>query len=248
MTNRLEGSVALVTGATRGIGRAVAERFASEGASLVVCARSGSDALARDLERNGTNIIGRDLDIAQPDAVRDLVERGLETFGGIDVAVCNAGIRSRVPLDELGVEEWHHVLDTNLLGTFFTCRAVIGHMRERRAGRIVTISSLAGQVGGTLVDAAYSATKAAIINLTRVLAKELAPAGVTVNCVSPGTIDTPFIGDYDDELRNRLQSLIPLGRLGTAEDVAEAVLYFASPGASWVTGTTLSVSGGQVML
>lgn len=248
MTNRFEGSVALVTGATRGIGRAVAVRFAREGARLVVCARAGSVELARDLERDGAQVLALDLDIAQLDAIQDLVERALARFGGIDIAVCNAGIRSRVPLDELGVEEWHRVLDTNLLGTFFTCRAVIGHMRDRRAGRIVTISSLAGQVGGTLVDAAYSATKAAIINLTKVLAKELAPVGVTVNCVSPGTIDTPFIEDYDDQLRSRLQSLIPLGRLGTAEDVAEAVLYFASPGAAWVTGTTLSVSGGQVIL
>lgn len=247
MTNRFEGTVVLVTGATRGIGRAVVERFAREGARLVVCARSESEALARELERGGTEVLARDLDISQPEALKDLAESALQRFGTIDVAVPNAGIRSRVPLYELDVEEWHRVLDTNLLGTFFTCRAVIDHMRERRSGRIVTISSLAGQVGGTLVDAAYSATKAGIINLTKVLAKELAPVGVTVNCVSPGTIDTPFIGDYDDGLRTQLQSLIPLGRLGTAEDVAEAVLYFASPGAGWVTGTTLSVSGGQVM-
>jgi 3-oxoacyl-[acyl-carrier protein] reductase len=248
MTNSHEGSVVLVTGATRGIGRAVAKRFASEGAKLVVCARSGSGPLARELEREGTDVLARDLDISQPDALLDLAKSALDRFGAIDVAVPNAGIRSRVPLGELDVEEWHRVLDTNLLGTFFTCRAVIEHMRERRSGRIVTISSLAGQIGGTLVDAAYSATKAGIINLTKVLAKELAPAGITVNCVSPGTIDTPFIGDYDDALRSQLRSLIPLGRLGTAEDVAEAVLYFASPGAAWVTGTTLSVSGGQVML
>jgi 3-oxoacyl-[acyl-carrier protein] reductase len=248
MTNSFEGAVVLVTGATRGIGRAVAERFAREGAKLVICARSDSRTLADALARGGSEVLARDLDIAQPDALPDLVRSALERFGRIDIAVANAGIRSRVGLDELGIEEWHRVLDTNLLGTFFTCRAVIGHMRERRSGRIVTISSLAGQVGGTLVDAAYSATKAGIINLTKVLAKDLAPVGVTVNCVSPGTIDTPFIGDYDDELRGQLESLIPLRRLGTADDVAEAVLYYASPGAAWVTGTTLSVSGGQVML
>lgn len=248
MTNSFAGTVVLVTGATRGIGRAVADRFAREGAKLVICARSGSDTVARELARQGTEVLARDLDISQPDALADLVGSALETFGAIDVAVPNAGIRSRVGIDDLGIEEWHRVLDINLLGTFFTCQAVIGPMRERRSGRIVTISSLAGQVGGTLVDAAYSAAKAGIINLTKVLAKELAPVGVTVNCVSPGTIDTPFIGDYNDELRGQLESLIPLRRLGTADDVAEAVLYYASAGAAWVTGTTLSVSGGQVML
>ena len=138
-------------------------------------------------------------------------------------------------------------LGTNLIGTFNTCRAVTARMRARRSGRVVLVSSIAGQVGGTLVNVAYSATKAGIIVMTKALAKELAHVGVTVNCVAPGTIDTPFIADYDNQRRELLSGLIPLGRLGLAEDVAGAVLYLASDDAAWVTGATIDVNGGQVM-
>jgi 3-oxoacyl-[acyl-carrier protein] reductase len=152
-----------------------------------------------------------------------------------------------VPNGELDAAEWERVLGINLIGTFNTVRAVIPHMQEQGSGQIVLVSSIAGQVGGTLVNAAYSATKAGIICMTKVFAKQLAPDGITVNCVAPGTIDTPFIEDYDESRRDLLQGLIPLGRLGIAEDVAGAVLYVASSDAAWVTGATIDVNGGQVM-
>jgi 3-oxoacyl-[acyl-carrier protein] reductase len=186
-------------------------------------------------------------DIADEQDVKSVVQRTLEQLGSLDLLVCNAGVRSTMPNSELNAAEWQRILGTNLIGTFNTCRAAIGPMQARRSGRIILISSIAGQVGGTLVNAAYSATKAGIIVLTKVLAKELAPFGVTVNCVAPGTIDTPFIEDYDDERRELLRNLIPLGRLGLAEDVAGAVLYLASDEAAWVTGATIDVNGGQVM-
>jgi NAD(P)-dependent dehydrogenase (short-subunit alcohol dehydrogenase family) len=251
-TPRLEfaGRVVLVTGAAGGIGTAVSTAFAARGATVVACDRAPLDDTRRDVlaAADGAEIVTEIVDIAVQAQVDDVVERTMGRFGRLDVAVCNAGVRSRVPFANLDGDEWHRVLDTNLLGTFYTCRAAMAHMTAAEQGRIITISSLAGQLGGTLVNAAYSAAKAGIIVLTKVAAKECAPFNVTVNSISPGTIDTPFIADYDDSLRDSLRALIPLGRLGTADDIAGAALYLASDGAAWVTGTTLSVSGGQVML
>jgi 3-oxoacyl-[acyl-carrier protein] reductase len=244
---RFAGKVALVTGASRGIGAAVAIGLAKEGAAVAVCARSDSTEVQEEIGRIGRRGLGMKADIADEQDVKAIVQRTIDELGDIDILVCNAGVRSTTPNSELNAAEWQRVLGTNLIGTFNTCRAATGLMRARRSGRVVLISSIAGQVGGTLVNAAYSATKAGIIVLTKALAKELASFGVTVNCVAPGTIDTPFIEDYDDQHRQLLRELIPLGRLGLAEDVAGAVLYLASDDAAWVTGATIDVNGGQVM-
>jgi 3-oxoacyl-[acyl-carrier protein] reductase len=163
------------------------------------------------------------------------------------VLVSNAGIRSIVPNAKLEENEWHRVLGVNLIGAFNVCQTLVPLVTTSGVGTIVIISSIAGQVGGTLVNVAYSAAKAGLIVMTKALAKELASSGVTVNCIAPGTIDTPFIADYDETRRDQLRGLIPLGRLGSADDVAAAAVYLASPGARWITGATLDVNGGQVM-
>jgi 3-oxoacyl-[acyl-carrier protein] reductase len=244
---RFAGKVALVTGASRGIGAAIAIGLAQEGAAVAVCARSDSTHVQEEICRLGGRGLGMRADVADEQDVKSVVQRTIDELGALDILVCNAGVRSTMPNSELNAAEWQRVLGTNLIGTFNTCRVAIDPMKARRSGRIVLISSIAGQVGGTLVNAAYSATKAGIIVMTKVLAKELAPFGVTVNCVAPGTIDTPFIEDYDDERRDLLRGLIPLGRLGLATDVAGAALYLASGDAAWVTGATIDVNGGQVM-
>jgi 3-oxoacyl-[acyl-carrier protein] reductase len=239
--------VALVTGASRGIGAAVAEHFARKGASVSICARTEPTDLATKLQTDGAPVLSQRADIANEADVARMISTTIGRFGGIDIAVCNAGVRSTVPNMELDAAEWKRVLDINLIGTFNTCRAVMAHMRTHGAGRIIIVSSIAGEVGGTLVNVAYSAAKAGLIVMTKALAKELAADRVTVNCIAAGTIDTPFIEDYDDERRDRLLSLIPLGRLGLPEDIAAAASYFASEHAGWLTGVTLDVNGGQLM-
>jgi NAD(P)-dependent dehydrogenase (short-subunit alcohol dehydrogenase family) len=239
--------VIAVTGGASGIGQTIAVEFARRGANIAVCDRASLEHTTAELRAAGIEALAVPVDVSHRPEVDRFVAAAVERFGRLDVAVCCAGVRSRIPFEALGRDEWHRVMDINLLGTFYTCAAALRPMKESRSGRIVTISSLAGQVGGTLVNVAYSATKAGIIALTKVAAKEAAPFNVTVNSIAPGTIDTPFIGDYDESLRERLQSLIPLGRLGRAEDVAGAALFLASDFADWITGTTVSVSGGQVM-
>jgi 3-oxoacyl-[acyl-carrier protein] reductase len=239
--------VIAVTGAASGIGQTIAVEFARRGGIVAICDRAPLEQTKTKLRAPDTEPLAMPVDVSRRHEVDQFIAAAVKRFGRLDIAVCCAGVRSRVPFEALDRDEWHRVIDINLLGTFYTCTAALGPMKQARSGRIVTISSLAGQVGGTLVNVAYSATKAGIIALTKVAAKEAAPFNVTVNSIAPGTIDTPFIADYDEALRERLLSLIPLGRLGCAEDVAGAALYLASDFAAWVTGTTLSVSGGQVM-
>jgi 3-oxoacyl-[acyl-carrier protein] reductase len=239
--------VALVTGASRGIGAVVAEELARRGAAVSICARREPRELGAELRTDGAAVLTHKADIGNEDDVQRIVAETVREFGRIDIAVCNAGVRSTVPNADLDAAEWKRVLDNNLIGTFNTCRAAMQEMRTRGSGRIVIVSSIAGQVGGTLVNVAYSAAKAGLIVMTKALANELAPDRVTVNCIAAGTIDTPFIEDYNDARRERLLSLIPLGRMGLAEDIAAAALYLASERAGWLTGVTLDVNGGQFM-
>lgn len=231
--------VAIVAGARpRSIGEAATRALEAAGYAVATCARH-TEGLP--------GLFVRAVDVSDRRSAVAFVDEVTNTAGRLDALVFSAGVRSVVPNRELDDTEWQRVLSINLVGAFNLCYRAAQVMAEQGRGRIVIVSSIAGQVGGTMVNAAYSASKGGLIALTKALAKEFAGSGVTVNCVAPGTIDTPFIGDYDGAERERLRTLIPLGRLGSADDVASAIAYLCTRDAGWITGATIDVNGGQVV-
>mgnify|MGYP006276059481 FL=1 len=244
----LQGSVALVTGASRGIGRAVAQALAAEGAKVVVnYARSGTAAeeLVSQIAADGGSAIALQADVSKADEVEKLISSVLETFGRIDILVNNAGITRDTLLLRMKPEDWQAVIDLNLTGVFLCTRAVAKTMLKQRAGRIINIASVAGQMGNP-GQANYSAAKAGVIGFTKTVAKEMAPRGVTVNAVAPGFIET----DMTSELPNTddILKFIPLGRFGKPEDIAGMVRFLAAdPAAAYITGQVFNVDGGMVM-
>jgi NAD(P)-dependent dehydrogenase (short-subunit alcohol dehydrogenase family) len=184
------------------------------------------------------------VDVSRQPDVEAMVQQVCERYGGVDILVNNAGIRPTRPVLEMSAADWERVLAVNLSGTFYCCRAVAPHMVERRWGRIVSISSLAAQQGSTGGHSHYAASKAGIVGFSRSLARELAPSGITVNVVSPGWIDTEGWEGQLDGHRDEYAARVPLGRLGTPEDVAHAVAFLASDEAAYITGVTLPVNGG----
>ena len=243
---RLSGKVALVTGAAGGIGTAAAERFAGEGASVLVTDADGerAEALATKL---GEAASGRAQDVTSEDAWRETVAWVLERHGQIDVLVNNAGVFLAEPLATTSLESFNKVLDVNVVGVFLGMRAVAAHMTERGSGSIINVSSLAGLMGAPLLTA-YAASKWAVRGMTKVAAKELARAGVRVNSVHPGQIDTDMNTrqrEATPELIDRLVRSIPVGRIGTPAEVAHALVYLASDESVYTTGSELVVDGGS---
>lgn len=250
MTSALTDARALVTGAGHGIGRAIAIALAEAGADVAVHYGSSADGAAETAEtitklgRRATVVSG---DVRDSAAVNGFVEESVRFLGGLDVLVANAGhLVARVPVGEMSDEHWHHVLDVNLTSTFLTTRAALPALTES-GGRIVTMASLAGHNGGGPGASAYAAAKAGVIGLTKALAKELGPKGVTVASVAPGFIaDTAFHNTFSPPEAQKAQVAgIPIGRGGTVEDVAEAVVYLASPAARFANGAILDLTGGQ---
>jgi 3-oxoacyl-[acyl-carrier protein] reductase len=241
MTNR----VAIVTGAGRGIGLAIARELATLGATAVIAdyAAYGQQAAA-DLVSSGLRAGFVQVDVSQQPDVEAMVQGVCDRYGGVDILVNNAGIRPTRRVLEMSAADWDKVLAVNLSGTFYCCRAVAPRMAGRRWGRIVSISSLAAQQGSTGGHSHYAASKAGIVGFSRSLARELAPLGVTVNVVSPGWIDTEGWEGQLDGHREEYAARVPLGRLGTPEDVAHAVAFLASEEAAYITGVTLPVNGG----
>jgi 3-oxoacyl-[acyl-carrier protein] reductase len=237
--------VAIVTGAGRGIGLAIARQLATLGATAVIAdyAAYGEEAAA-ELARAGLRAGFVRVDVSQQPDVDKMVQEVCARYGSVDILVNNAGIRPTHRLLEMSVADWERVLAVNLTGTFFCCRAVAPRMVERRWGRIVSISSLAAQQGSTGGHSDYAASKAGIVGFSRSLALELAPFGATVNVVSPGWIDTEGWEGQLDGHRDEYAARVPLGRLGTPEDVAHAVAFLASEEAAYITGVTLPVNGG----
>lgn len=241
---RLDGRTAIVTGASGGIGGGVARALHGAGATVVLTGRreAALSALAATL---GERVRVVTADLGEAGAAEALVKQ-VEDAGGVDILVNNAGLtRDNLAL-RLKDEDWQEVLDTNLVAAFRLCRAAFRGMMKRRFGRIVNITSIVG-VTGNPGQANYAASKAGLIGMSKSLAQEIATRGVTVNCVAPGFIDTAMTADLADAQKARLLDAIPTGRLGTAEDVAAAVVYLASVEAAYVTGQTLHVNGGMTM-
>lgn len=247
---KLDGKIALITGGSRGIGRGIALEFAREGAHVAVNYRRDAAAAAdtvRAVEELGGSALALQADVSDWVAVQRMVEQALEHFGQIDIVVANSGIASRVvPVWELDIEHWHKVIGINLHGVFYTCRATVGHLVQRKSGNVILISSVGADMCGPM-GSPYYVAKAGVNALTKSLAKECAPVGVRVNCIAPGVIATDM-GDrmlkfYGEALLNT----IPLGRPGQPADIGKAAVYLASDDASFVTGKILRVDGGAWM-
>jgi len=242
----LEHKVAFITGARRGIGRAIALRYAQNGADCVLLARSAPDELAAEIQALGRRALPLAVDVSAGDAVDAAVKRAVQEFGKIDVLVNNAGIAKDGLLVRMKLEQWQQVLDVNLTGAFHCTKAVARHMLKAEAGRIINISSVIGQMGNA-GQANYAASKAGLIGFTKSVAKELGSRGITANAIAPGFITTDMTAEMSEEAKAALLQNIPLGSLGEADDVAAVALFLASPGARYITGQVLNVDGGLVM-
>ena len=240
----MKEKVVLITGASRGIGAAAARRFAAGGCRVVVNynrSRAQAEALAEEI--GGWAI---QADVSDPAQVQNMVDNVLDKFCQLDILVCNAGIAQQKLFGDLTDEDWRRMFAVNVDGVFYTIRAALPHFIHRKAGRIVTVSSMWGQVGGSC-EVAYSAAKAAVIGLTKALAKEVGPSGITVNCVAPGVIATEMNANLDGETMAALAEETPLGVIGRPEDVAQAIWYLASDDAGFLTGQVLAPNGGLVI-
>jgi NAD(P)-dependent dehydrogenase (short-subunit alcohol dehydrogenase family) len=243
MTERLRERVAIITGGTRGIGRAIGETFALEGARVVL---ADIDASANETARE-INARGFVADVTDEDSARALMETTMQAFGRIDILVNNAGICPLTPFEKISRAEWDRVLAVNLTGAFLCSQAAVSHMQRAQSGRIVNISSVAGKMGGVTVGAHYAASKAGLLGLTKSLARIYAPFGITVNAIAPVTTETEMTRGWSREVMDKMKQSIPLGRLAQAHDIAAAALFLASDEASFITGAVLDVNGGFLM-
>ena len=246
--NNLENKVAVVTGASRGIGKVITEQLAEQGAKVVCVSRSQHDIdkVAKNINDNGKTAIAIACDISNGIDFQDMVKSVVNKFGTVDILVNNAGVTKDTLIMRMSEEDWNFVLNINLKGAFNGTKSVTRHMMRQRSGRIINISSVVGIIGNA-GQANYSASKAGLIGLTKASAKELASRGITVNCVAPGYIETDMTEQLSEKIKDELIRQIPLGRIGNAKDIAAMVSFLASDEAGYITGQTFTVDGGMVM-
>lgn len=245
----LEGKVALVTGSSRGIGRAIATAFAAAGASVAVAARHrlGAEIVVAELERKGGSVIALELDVSERSSVREAIRKILEAFGRLDILVNNAGIYEQKSFEDLTDDDWEKMFDVNMKGVYLCTQEALPLIKKQKHGKIINLASGAGVLGSSRA-VHYSAAKAGVIGFTKSLAKVCAPYGINVNAIAPGFIET-------DMTRQMLagagietaRAMTPLDRIGTAEEVARLALFVASGDANYITGQTIMIDGGQCM-
>lgn len=235
---------AIVTGGAKGIGAAIVKRLVSDGYRVALCYNSSAEKAEVLCNEADGNCRAYKLDITDSNAVKSVFADIENNYGEISVLVNNAGIAEQALFTDITDGMWHRMIETNLSGTFYCCRAVLPYMIHRKNGKIINISSIWGEIGGSC-EVHYSAAKAGIIGMTKALAKEVGPSGITVNCVSPGVILTDMTSHFDEQTMSELKSETPLNRIGTPEDVAGAVAFLASSNADFITGQDVAVNGGM---
>lgn len=249
MTQDLSGKIAVVTGAGRGLGKAIADVLASRGAHVVINDRTlePAEAAAASVRARGERASPIAFDVADPSEVEDAFGRIRQDHGRVDILINNAGIGDFVSFPEISPEKWDRMLNIHLKGSFNCCQAVLADMKEQKFGKIVNVSSVAGKRGDFIGNAHYTAAKAGIIGLTKSLALHAAPFGINVNAIAPGLVETELTDGMSAEMKKTTISRIPAGRLGRPEEIGRAVAFLVSEDASYIVGETLSVNGGSYM-
>lgn len=245
----LEGKIAVVTGASRGIGRAVARRLASEGATVIINyngSREKAEETLREIEETGGRGAIEQCDVSDFEQCREFIQKVIKEYGALDILVNNAGVTKDGLIMGMSEEDFNRVIDTNLKGAFHTIRFAVRQMLKQKSGRIINMASVVG-VSGNAGQANYAASKAGVIGLTKAAAKEVASRGITVNAIAPGFIETDMTASLPESVKEASLAQIPLGCFGKAEQVAAAVAFLASEDAAYITGQVLHVDGGMVM-